>query len=144
MRTNGKSNNPTTRPQLITVSYFKSQRRVNNTDVLRITICCHVDYYMIESCRITICYHVDYYMIESCRITICCHVDYYMIESCRITICCHVDYYMIESCHNGFKIVYMHMHIFLILDLLQFAVNNFLCSVNFSLILRWYGTNVKR
>ena len=38
-------------PQLITVSYFGSQRRVNNTDFTPITICCHVDYYMIESCH---------------------------------------------------------------------------------------------
>ena len=36
-------------PQLVTVSYLESQRRVNNTDVTRITICCHVDYYMIEN-----------------------------------------------------------------------------------------------
>ena len=36
---------PCPSPQLITVSYFKSLRRVNNNDVMRITICCYVDYY---------------------------------------------------------------------------------------------------
>ena len=38
-------------PQLITVSYFESQMRVNDTDVTRITICCHINFYMIESCH---------------------------------------------------------------------------------------------
>ena len=36
---------------LITLSYFESQSRVKNTDVTLFTICCHVDYYLIESCH---------------------------------------------------------------------------------------------
>ena len=67
----------TPRSQLITISYFKSQRGRNNTDVTRITICCHVDYMS----------------------------------------------YLIESCHNGFNVMYMHMSIFLLSGLLQFAVS---------------------
>ena len=49
MRTNGKGNNPNA--PAITVSYFESQGRVKNTDFTPITICGHVDYYMIESCH---------------------------------------------------------------------------------------------
>ena len=44
----GSATTPHPSPQLITVIYFKSQRIVNNIDVTQITICCHVDYYMIE------------------------------------------------------------------------------------------------
>ena len=46
-----RATTPRPRPQLIIVSYFKSQGRVNNTGVTRSTICCHIDYYMIESCH---------------------------------------------------------------------------------------------
>ena len=43
MRTNGKDNN--LNAKLITVSYFESQRRVNNTDFTPIKICFHLDNY---------------------------------------------------------------------------------------------------
>ena len=39
--------------------------------------------------------------------------------------CCHLDYYMKESYHNGFKVMFIHIAIFLLLGLLQFAVNKF-------------------
>ena len=44
---------------------------------------------------------------------------------------------MIESCHNGFKVMYMRMSIFLFLGFLQFAVNKFfcLCFVIFAVVL---------
>ena len=77
MRTNGKSINPTPPPPAHNRIFLKSQGRVNNTGVT------------------------------------------------RITICCRLDYYMIESCHNGFKVMDIHMSIFLFSGLLQFAVNKF-------------------
>ena len=48
MRTNGKGNNP--KPPAYNRILFESQRRMNNTDFIPITICCQVDYYMIKSC----------------------------------------------------------------------------------------------
>ena len=87
MRTNGKRNNPT--PPLLAQN--QSQRRVKNTDVT------------------------------------------------RIIICCHVNYYMIESYHNGLKIMYMHISMFLFSGLLQFAVNKIFMFVIFSVVSSMVG-----
>ena len=78
-----RATTPHPRPQLLIVSYFNSKGRVNNTGVM------------------------------------------------RITICCHVDCFVIESCHNGFKVMYMHMVIFLRSGLLQFTVNKFFMFCKF-------------
>ena len=56
MRTNGKGNNPNA------PSLFESQREVINADFTPITICCHVDYYMIKSCQDG--FKVNYYIHE--------------------------------------------------------------------------------
>ena len=46
---------------------------------------------------------------------------------------------MIESCHNGFKVMYMHMSIFLFSGLLQFAVIKFFMFCLFSVVLSMVG-----
>ena len=49
-------------PQAYNPILFESQRRVNNTDFTPITICCHVDYFMIKSCQNGL--KVNYYVHE--------------------------------------------------------------------------------
>ena len=54
--------------------------------------------------------------------------------------CCHLDYYMKESYHNGFKVMFIHIAIFLLLGLLQFAVNKFfMFCYFFSVVLSMVG-----
>ena len=51
MRTNKKSNNPTPSPTAHNGNLFEKSKEVTNSDVTRMTICCHVDYYMKEICH---------------------------------------------------------------------------------------------
>ena len=55
-------------PQAYNRILFVSQRRVNYTDFTPITICCHVDYYMIKSCRDD--FKVNYYVHEYVKFSI--------------------------------------------------------------------------
>ena len=46
---------------------------------------------------------------------------------------------MIEHCHNGFKVMYMHISIFLFSGLLQFDVNKFFMFCYFFQWFQWYS-----